>query len=159
GVRQEHHLLRNPVQQRRLALRRQVEPPDGDRDHLRARRLERGLHRREILVLSGAYDQPRPELAPPQDQLVHGAHPPPTKVTISSTSPAASCSSAWRALFTTAPLRSTAIRSALSPRCCRSAATVRPSGSSTCSPLTVARIGAVIYSAPWIRSSFSDRSR
>src|SRR5262249_55212303 len=79
----------------------------------------------------------------PENELVH-VQPPPTKVTISSLSPGASLSSRCRACFTTSPLRSTATRSARTPRCWSSAETVRPSGSSIASPLTVALIEGVI---------------
>src|SRR5438309_1912168 len=44
GVREQHALLRDPVEERLLALRLQVEPAHGDGDHLRAGGDDRLLH-------------------------------------------------------------------------------------------------------------------
>src|SRR5205823_3679403 len=147
GVRQQHHVLGKPVQERGLALRLQIEPAHRDGDHLRAARLERRLHGGKVPVLAGADHEPRSEAVAAQNQLVH-IQPPPTKVTISSTSPEASLCSPWRAFFTTSPLRSTATRSPRPPRSCSSAYTVSPSGSSIVSPLTVACMSRVLGPRP-----------
>src|SRR5205814_8798289 len=103
------------------------------------------LHGGKVLVLAGADHQTRSEAVAAQNQLVH-VQPPPTKVTISSTSPEASFCSPWRAFFTTSPLRSTATRSPRTPRCCNSADTVSPQDSS-------------IYSQRHVRSPWRGASQ
>src|SRR5207249_3746775 len=79
----------------------ELHPPHGDRDHVGpARRVTAG-HLLGGAVLSGAHDEPGGELAASDDQGIVHLQPPPTKPTISTTSPSAILASAYAARGTT----------------------------------------------------------
>jgi hypothetical protein len=90
-----------------------VDPAHRDGDDFRPAGLERGGVLGEVLVLAGADDQPRAEGAARHGPGVSSAEPPPTKCTISSTSPWASATSPSVERATMIPLRSTATFSGL----------------------------------------------
>src|SRR5207244_5339860 len=90
------------------------------------------------LVLSGAHDERRVVLAAGQHEGIgHLAHPPPTKMMISTASPSRSAVTPYSARGTTARFTSTAMRRGPSPSVATRSATVVPASIARGSPFTM----------------------
>src|SRR5262249_48005264 len=138
GVRQQHVLRRvDVVEQRFLRAIRDIHAPDGDRDHLGAGGLVRLHHDRRRGILSGADDQARRKGLIRDCEEVH--YPPPTKLTISTSSPSRTVVRSNRSRLTTTRLCSTATRRGSISSRARSSVTVKGPASSCASPFNVMR--------------------
>src|SRR4029434_3567237 len=136
------------IEQRFPAAVRNVHTSHGHGHHVRARRRMRLRHDRMRRVLAGADDEPRRERAARDAEwrIVHGS-PPPTKLTISTSSPSPTsvAANAWR--LTMIMLCSTATR--LGSMFNRSSSSSTDTGCSRSygSPLSVIRTGVVLLNS------------